>query len=220
MSYITHQGKLVTSNNKYVNYKIPQETAQDIDGNIYNIVTIGTQKWAASNLKTTTYADGISIPEIDASAAWLADTTGAYCENPALDTDLYGRYYNWYSVNNAHGLAPSGWRIPSLTDWQTLVTFAGGGTVAGGKLKEIGTLHWNSPNTGATDDYGFKLLPAGRRDFFGNFAEAYTIAYLWSSTTGIFTTSWALGALYNDAGMIETQYDRYMGFSVRFMKDV
>ena len=74
----------------------------------------------------------------------------------------YGRLYNWYAATDPRGIAPIGWHVPSDDEWQTLIDYAGGNTVAGGKLREIGTTHWDSPNTTATDDYNFKALGAGQ----------------------------------------------------------
>ena len=74
----------------------------------------------------------------------------------------YGLLYNWYAASDAN-FATSGWHVPSYTEWTTLITYLGGSSVAGGKLKETGTVHWASPNTGATNESGFTGLPGGYR---------------------------------------------------------
>jgi uncharacterized protein (TIGR02145 family) len=115
---------------------------------------------------------------------WALATTGAYCyyNNDIANKTPYGALYNWYAVNNAHGLAPTGWRVPDDTDWNTLIAYAGGSLVAGGKLKEQGITHWTTPNTGATDEYGFNSLPGGYRGFAGAFGAILLSNHLWSST--------------------------------------
>lgn len=200
----------------------PGETMMDYDGNVYDVVTIGSQKWTVQNLRTTHYADGTAIPRIDDIPTWNADTTGAYCENTGISYIVYGYLYNWYAAINVHNLAPSGWRVPSLTDWTNLVTFLGGDTGAGGILKEAGTIHWDSPNTGAVNTYGFTALPAGRRNYFGLYTEAHTTAYMWSTTEYVgpagFGSNYAM--IYNSADTIQSNNSKFMGESIRFMKDV
>ena len=100
-------------------------TVTDADGNIYNTTTIGTQVWMKENLKTTKYNDGTAIPNITDNNAWAASTTGAYCDysNTPVDSNTYGRLYNWYTVDNnaatkvvsngGKNVCPTGWHVPS-----------------------------------------------------------------------------------------------------------
>jgi hypothetical protein len=88
--------------------------------------------------------------------------------------------YNWYTVNTGN-LCPTGWHVPNYADWTILTTYLGGDYVAGDKLREIGTTHWISPNTGATNESGFTALPGGER-VFGTFYELGTYGFWWSST--------------------------------------
>ncbi len=136
----------------------------DVDGNVYNIVKIGNQVWMAENLRVTKFRDGTSIPNLNSVTKWIAGTAkAAYC-NYANDTNrakTYGRLYNWKVIDNVKNIAPDGWHVPSDLEWDTLSTFLGGDFVAGGKLKEKGTLHWQSPNDGATNESGFNALPGG-----------------------------------------------------------
>ena len=116
------------------------------------------------NLKTTKYNDGTSIPNVTNDTSWSNLTTGAYCwyNNDVSYKNPYGALYNWYAVNTGK-LAPKGWHVPSDAEWTTLITYLGGESIAGGKLKEAGTTHWLSPNTEATNSTGFSALPGGRR---------------------------------------------------------
>ena len=141
------------------------EAVTDIDGNVYQTVTIGTQVWMAENLKVIHYRNGDAIPNVTDSTEWSNLTTGAYCnyDNDANNATTYGRLYNWYAVNDSRNIAPTGWRVPTEDEWTILSVYLGGRTVAGGKLKETGTTHWISPNTGATNETGFTALPGGIR---------------------------------------------------------
>jgi len=123
----------------------------------------------------------------------MNDTTGAMCWYDNDETtygDTYGALYNWYAVDNASGLAyiksngvaQSGWRVPTQTDFADLVTFLGGTAIAGGKLKEVGTTHWTTPNTGAVNTSGFKALGSGIRNLSGTFQFINTVNTIWSST--------------------------------------
>ena len=140
-------------------------TVTDIDGNVYHTVTIGTQTWMVENLKTTRYRNGEAIPNITDNASWAALITCAYCDynNIPSNSITYGKLYNWYAVNDSRNIAPMGWHVSTDAEWTTLTTFLGGTSIAGGKLKENGTIHWNSPNVGATNETGFSALPGGYR---------------------------------------------------------
>jgi len=127
-------------------------------------VKIGKQYWATKNLDVYTYSNGDSIPEVKDPALWNELTTGAWCyyENDPANGETYGKLYNVYAVKDPRGLAPEGWRIPMEEDWEKLSTFLDRYLEAGGKLKEADTVHWESPNTGATNESGFSGLPGGK----------------------------------------------------------
>lgn len=129
-------------------FKTP-ESVVDADGNEYETIQIGTQIWMMENLKTTKYNDGTPIP---------SGNYYKYQNNSEL-ANIYGFLYPRSILENK--LAPNGWHIPTNEEWNLLINHLGGEYVAGGKLKEEGTLHWNSPNTGATNESGFTALPAG-----------------------------------------------------------
>jgi uncharacterized protein (TIGR02145 family) len=137
----------------------------DIDGNIYNAVTIGSQIWMKENLKTTHYNDGTAIPLVTDNNAWINVRSPAYCwqsNDSATYKATYGALYNGYTALTGK-LCPVGWHVPSNDEWIILSDFTGG-LSGGGKLKEAGTSHWVSPNTGATNETGFTALPGGHRD--------------------------------------------------------
>ena len=150
-------------------------TVTDVDGNVYNTVTIGTQCWLQENLKTTKYKDGTSIPLVTDNSAWGSLSTPGYCWYNNDDTykNTYGALYNYYTVLT-NNLCPSGWHVATEREWSTLVTYLGGASIAGGKLKESGTTHWVTPNTGANNETGFIALPGGRREH-----PSGALIYLW-----------------------------------------
>jgi uncharacterized protein (TIGR02145 family) len=75
----------------------------------------------------------------------------------------YGLLYNWYAANSSNGIAPIGWKVPLLADWTTLWNYLGGISIAGGKCKEVGYIHWNYPNTGATNSSKLTIFGGGWR---------------------------------------------------------
>jgi uncharacterized protein (TIGR02145 family) len=168
-----------------MNFTTQLATITDIDGNIYHQVVIGTQTWLVENLKTTRYNDGSSIPLVTDPNAWISLSSDAYCwpENDGSNITPYGAMYNWYAVNTGK-LALTGWHVPTDDDWNTLINYAGGTSVAGGNLKETGTTYWQPPNTGATDEFGFSAVPAGYRSYTnGSFVNFTLWGIYWSATT-------------------------------------
>jgi uncharacterized protein (TIGR02145 family) len=150
----------------------------DIDENVYNTVTIGNQIWMRENLKTTRFQNEVEIPNVTGNAAWSSLTSAAYCEydNNTANVTTYGRLYNAFAFFSDHGLCPIGWRRPTYDDWSVLTDYLGGYEVAGGKMKEAGYIHWQSPNTGATNESGFTALPSGRRSPTGLYTALTTDA--------------------------------------------
>jgi uncharacterized protein (TIGR02145 family) len=201
--------------------------ANDIDGNNYNFITIGTQVWMTENLKVTHYGNGDPIPNVTDNAAWIALTTDAYCSyKNTLNADTiatFGRLYNWYAVIDSRNIAPAGWHVPTDADWTTLATFLGGESVAGGKMKEAGTTHWAGPNTGATNGSGFTALPSGLRYGYadGSFGYLGTDVIWWSSTGYDPSNAWASSLYYNHANFYhDYQYSgKRNGYAVRLIKD-
>ena len=202
----------------------PVTTVTDIDGNIYHQVTIGTQVWLAENLKTTRYRNGDVIPNETVDSLWNKlsnNSTGALCNynNDVNTGNTYGFLYNWYAASDSRGLAPEGWHVASEADWQTLVTYLGGDTVAGGKLKEAGTAHWSSPNAGATNQSGFTALPAGLRVYSGKFEMMGTMGLFWTSTPSDDYSGFNCGLFNETAGAVIDGKRRGYGFTVRAVKN-
>ena len=155
-------------------------TMTDIEGNVYPTVIIGKQEWMAANLKTTTYNDGTPIPQVTDASAWSSILLGgaySWYDNDLANKEVYGALYNWSTVETGK-LCPTGWDVPVSENWGALTDYLGGKdalgqnldgkVVAGGKLKEKGTLHWQSPNTGATMHPASRLFPADAAAWTGH----------------------------------------------------
>ena len=212
-------------------------TVTDYDGNVYNTVQIGNQCWMQSNLKAKHYRNGDPISREPDPVTWANLTTGAYC---TYDTDpanagVYGHLYNWYAVNDTRGLAPAGgWHVPSDDEWKTLERYLGmsysdanltgsRGTDEGGQLKEAGTIHWQSPNTGATNSSDFTALPGGwRSNFDGAFGYIGYIADFWTATENAHDLRHAnrRALLYDDSRIYRCWFYKESGYSVRCVKNI
>ena len=157
-------------------------------------------------------------------------TSPGYCwynNDASTYKDTYGALYNWYTANNSK-LCPIGWHVPTDTEWAILTDYLGGPDMAGGKMKEIGISHWESPNTGATNESGFTALPGGFRNLLGTFNDVKRNG-TWHSATEIRDTihveprpykhSWSR-VVYFDANIVG-RGDNYItgGFSIRCIKD-
>jgi len=196
------------------------DTITDIDGNVYRTVRIGNQVWMAENLKTTRFNDGTPIPQVTDDSVWDGLETPGYCwyNNDVSNKVTYGGMYNWYAVNTGR-LAPVGWHVPTKGEWLTLINYLGGEDVAGGKLKEIGTSHWASPNACATDENGFTALPSGYRGGGGMFWHLGGACFWWSVTEESAEKAWRCSINYSDSYVdVDSQYFTH-GWSVRCVKD-
>lgn len=188
----------------------------DIDGINYQTVRIGNQVWMAENLRVTRFRDGTVIDQITNAMGWQGSSIPAWCwyNNDNNYETPYGKLYNWLAASDSKGLCPTGWHVPTDMDWNILGDYLGGHLVAGGKMKETGTNHWNSPNTQATNESGFTGLPGGSRFFNGDFFGAADQTSWWSADFSSVRLSANSGGLASDDG-ISGAY----GYSVRCIKN-
>ncbi len=191
----------------------------DIEGNTYEIVEIGSQTWMAENLKTTKYNDGTDIPNVTDNTEWRNLTSPAYSwynNDEATYAETYGALYNWHAVETSK-LCPAGWHVPTRGEWQTLISYVGG-IPGGGELKEAGTAHWSSPNTGATNESGFTGLPGGVRS---ETSKSFGINGLWWSSSGYSSTDSYSGMyLYHDTPDAHSGINvKWQGMSIRCISD-
>lgn len=207
--------------NIYAQRTSSNATVTDIDGNVYYIVKMGDQFWLRENLKVTHYNNGDSIPNVTDNTKWTELTSGAYCnyDNDETHADTYGRLYNWYAGSDERNICPEGWHIPTESEWNDLVNHLGGEYEAGGKLKEEGTSHWESPNAGATNESGFTGLPGGIRVNDGSFEGMHQTGIYWSSTKAFSGYGASLELYYDDSTGVVTDLSMFWGLSARCIKD-
>ena len=195
-------------------------TVTDFDGNVYPAVSIGTQVWMAENLKTTKLNDGTEIPLVTDDSEWNTLTTPglSWYDNQPDNGDTYGALYNWYTVETGN-LCPSNWHVPTDAEWTTLSDYLGGESVAGGKLKEGGVLHWNNPNTLATNESGFTALPGGDRNSIGSYNFIGESGRWWTSTESGSGHAWYRFIAYDSSFIAPSVNTKISGFSVRCVMD-
>ena len=231
-------------------------TVTDVDGNTYNTVIIGTQEWMVENLRTTKYADGTAIPTSFTNTEWGNAKDGAYSIYPHSEIDglnsevkvveAYGKLYNWYAVDDARGLCPTGWRVPTEVDWNFLIIYVwdhrgypnewNNPNGAGNALKSCRQVNnpvgghcdtsehprWNAHNTHiGIDDVGFSGLPGGARWYNGNFSHAGIGGHWWSSTE-ITTLEARSYRLLFDQGSLDgvSAFDKSTGAAIRCVRDI
>jgi uncharacterized protein (TIGR02145 family) len=191
----------------------------------YPTVTIGGQVWMQKNLNICKYRNGDDIPQVQDPIAWVDLTTGAWCyyQNNTANGPIYGKLYNGYAVNDPRGLAPLGYHVPSDDEWNTLVTFLGGESVAGGEMKA--TTGWTPrPGITNTNSSGFTGLPGGGRTNF-LYGEFYFVGEkgTWWSSSNYFNigvpSSFTRTLNFNDATAYQGGNYMLNGLSVRCIKD-
>lgn len=212
-----------------------ETTVKDVDGNVYGTVKIGEQIWMTENLGATKFSDGTEIDLVEESTEWSALSEPGYCfynNSPDYGTEDYGILYNWYTVDRG-GLCPDGWHVASDADWSELISYidpeAGlsqidetlylESEVAGGLLKEEGTSHWKTPNTGATNEFGFNALPAGYRYENGTFYLGGAYGSWWSSDQSNENLGIVRFIDYNTTKEFRSFDSKKDGFAVRCVKD-
>jgi uncharacterized protein (TIGR02145 family) len=195
-------------------------TVTDIDGNTYNTVQIGNQVWMSENLKTTRYRNGGLIPNVTDGTAWSNSTTGAwsYYNNDVSNNAIYGKLYKWYTTLG-DTLCPTGWGVPTDAEWTTLTNYLGGESVAGGKMKSVGTAYWISPNTGATNESVFSALPGGYRYNDGSFYDIRASAFFWSATEFGSSFAWNRSLSLSNGIVYRLNDNKSLGASVRCLRD-
>lgn len=161
-------------------------SVQDIDGNTYQVVQIGSQCWFAENLRTTRFANGDQIPTEPDSASWLAvaDEVWVHYNNDSQYDATLGKLYGWEVIADPRNICPDGWHVPTDAEYFELIEELGNFFVAGGKMKSVDTTYWYTPNVGATNSSGFNAHGAGGRGQGGDFADLGQNAYFWTSTSG------------------------------------
>lgn len=201
---------------------MPEASVYDMDGNAYTSVNIGTQTWLAENLKTTKYANGESILKIIDDTEWQNTAYGAWCyfENLAEFEVPYGKLYNWMAVTDGRNVCPSGWHVPSDSEWQTLINYLAGSAIAGNKLKETGSAHWVSGNEFATNSSGFTALPGGAQSGSPGWSyPAQSLGMFWSTAPAGIENAYGYYLFDAYQSVTKQGYLKRTGMSVRCIKD-
>jgi uncharacterized protein (TIGR02145 family) len=194
-------------------------TVQDQSGNFYNTVAIGTQVWFKENLRTKKYRSGALIPvKTNTDISTLVGQMYYYANDSLTNYSVYGALYNWMATQNSDSLCPVGWHVPTDAEWTTLITYLGGESVAGGKMKSIGTAYWNSPNTDATNESGFSALPGGYRSNDGSFDSIRNYAFFWSATESDSYDAWLRYLNISGGVVFRSNFSKSFGASVRCLK--
>jgi uncharacterized protein (TIGR02145 family) len=210
-----------TSYGNEIPFKTYTGTVTDYDNNVYGTVTIGTQIWMVANLKTTKYNDGTSIPLVTNGASWIALSTPGYCwyNNDITNKETYGAMYNYYvvdpAINGGKNVCPVGWHVPTDDQWNSISLATG----AADKLKESGTAHWISPNTGATNETGFTALPAGNRGSNGEFDGIGSSVSFWTSNEYEINSAWDRFISSSNSDVHRQYYGKRNGISIRCLKN-
>lgn len=160
------------------------QTVIDIDGNRYSTVQIGSQRWLGENLKTSRFLNGDSIPTT--TAAVNNDSNAlfrwAYDDDTAL-VPTYGHLYTWITATDMRGICPAGWRVPTTADWDSLIAFAGGDSIAANQLKDTGTQYWKYSSPAVNNATGFSARGSGMRGNPQGFINLRESAVFWSSNS-------------------------------------
>jgi len=212
------------------NPEIPYGSMTDQAGNIYKTIEIGSQTWMAENLKTTKYNDNKDIPNVTGNSAWSNLTTPAYNwydNDEAKNKPLYGALYNWFTVNTGK-LCPTGWHVPTDTEFKTLETYLGmsvaqadgiswRGTDQGTQLKN--SSGWKAGENG-TNISGFSALPGGYRfQQDGAFNNKGELSYWWSSNESGPTKGYYRRLDGSNAGAYRESAIKTAGKYIRCVKD-
>lgn len=210
----------------------PGNGVVDADGNNYSTIVYGNgQEWMNSNLNVSVYRNGDNIPTTTQNPQWSNTTSGLMAEynHDSNNSDIYGKLYNWYVVNDGRGVCPMGWKVPTENDFNILLNYLdpsanGNSNIAGGKMKKVGTLQagngfWSTPNTSATNEANFSALPGGYRITNGTFSFLNQYAYWWTSTEVSTIESIFFRVDYDNAALNNNFSQENSGFSIRCLKD-
>ncbi|BDS11465.1 FISUMP domain-containing protein [Aureispira anguillae] len=186
------------------------------DGETYSVVKIGDQCWMAENLR------------YNASGSWL---------NPSNPSVTYGRLYDWATLMNGstsssaspsgvQGICPSGWHLPSDSEWNELEMTLGMSAVDTATLDGSwrgthgtgmkSTTGWVNAGNG-TNDLGFNAFPAG--NYYSGYNKIGYRAFFWTATEHTSSTGFARDINTGLGGVSRAGYDKTEGYSCRCIKD-
>jgi len=190
--------------------------------NGFKEVKIGKQIWMAENLNVDKFRNGDPIPEAKTDGEWERagenkQPAWCYYNNDPTNGAKYGKLYNWYAINDARGLAPKGWHVPSDNEWTSPTNYLGAIEIAGKKMKSSSGWYGNDGN--GTNESGFNGLPGGSRFSDGPFSDVGKDGNWWSSTELSTGLAWYRVLGYDDGSVFRDLNDKGDGFSVRCLRD-
>lgn len=207
-------------------YEVEFFPCTDNENNNYPIVKINSQWWMAKNMS---YLPQVNLPASESETVpqyyvYGYEGTSVTAAKATANYPVYGVLYNWPAAINAvqgytnynRGICPMGWHIPSDNEWGQLITYLGGESTAGSKLKETGTTHWTLTSNQVLNQYGFTALPAGFRNS-GFFSNIKSDALFWSSGNGQNPSSKSINT--NRSDILGLELGKSFGFSLRCIKD-
>lgn len=197
---------------------IPGSFTDPRDGYVYQTITIGKQEWMAENLRYLPSVVGSDSGSQTTPLYYVYDYDGTSitAAKATANYNTYGVLYNWEAAKAA---VPDGWHLPTHDEWLQLTSNTGGYTSAGGRLKEKGTMHWVSPNAGASDQFGFTALPGGSRYYDSTFINIGKSGYWWSATDIGNYKAYSRRILNWESVILDEWFGMERGFSVRCVRD-
>jgi len=217
-------------------FYIEGQPLTDVEGNVYRTVEMEKEGmiWMAENLKVTSYNNGDPIPFIPDTDAWFDDSLGAYCywENDPSFVPDYGNLYKFTVVQDPRGLCPTGWHVPTTSEWNQLrdlvEDYSTSTASISAQLRDDGVDFWSAESVSGNNYSGFSARGGGFRgsdNGFGEFQLFGQLASFWSSTeyTDLAgnerATSFSIGNASGGPSLFGSEYFGSTGLSVRCIKD-
>lgn len=203
----------------------PTPTISDIDGNQYDLVTIGSQTWLAQNVNTSRFRNGDPIPEGISSSNTNPGRSVQSVSGVLLSSTVHGTHYNWYAISDSRGVCPEGYHVASEEEWDVLVNGLGGYPTSGNKMKRMDSdlISWGAAVIGnppvGNNASGFSAVPSGLLNSVGNFVATGETASFWCSNENNVVEAGLRQITKWDGEVLTDQRDKKTGHSCRCVKD-
>jgi len=216
-NYLGNSSVVKTEYINVVEFACGNNIIDNRNNKMYGTVSINNRCWIKQNLNTGIFNQNGNMPTNN-------NIIEKFCfNNDEANCTTYGALYTWdemlkYNSTAVSGICPTGFIIPSRQIFDELLNYAGGNSIAGGKLKQTGTVLWNAPNVGATDSLGFTALPSGylQANVFLNLNKN---AIFWTSDAFNSDNAFAKLFSYNNTEVTDTSISKNIAASVRCMKN-